>query len=116
MNDEPDDIAESKLIITRDGSHTVYSSRFGQHYHNPNGAVAESRYVFFEQTGLIEALKNKSEITILEVGFGTGLNLMLLMDYYLKLESDARINYFSVEGFPLDPKTGQEFNYDVHIN
>src|SRR5699024_12444280 len=91
---------ENRLVETRDGSHTIYSSRFDQHYHNPNGAIAESKYVFFEQTGLIDALKEKDEITILEVGFGTGLNLMLLYDYCLQTDSKSRINYFSVEGFP----------------
>ncbi|HET6528283.1 MAG TPA: MnmC family methyltransferase, partial [Balneolaceae bacterium] len=44
------------------------------------------------------------------------LNLMLLMDYYLELESDARINYVSVEGFPLDAKTALQFNYGGHLN
>ncbi|HEX6983458.1 MAG TPA: tRNA (5-methylaminomethyl-2-thiouridine)(34)-methyltransferase MnmD [Balneolaceae bacterium] len=116
MEYESDDAPESKLVITRDGSHTVYSSRFDQHYHNPNGAVAESRYVFFKQTGLIDVLKTKDEITILETGFGTGLNLMLLIDYYLELESDSHLNYISVEGFPLDSKTVQKFNYGTHLN
>lgn len=111
----PEETSESKLIITRDGSHTVYSSRFDQHYHNPNGAVAESRYVFFEQAGLIGTLKEKGEITILEVGFGTGLNLMLLADYYRNSGSKSHINYFTVEGFPLDSKTVQEFNYAKHL-
>lgn len=114
----PEKISDSelKLVLTRDGSHTVYSSRFDQHYHNPNGAVAESRYIFFEQTGLTEALKNKNEITILEVGFGTGLNLMLLLDYYMNQDSKTKINYFSVEAFPLSHKTVQGFNYADHLN
>lgn len=115
MKDESDNITKSKLVITRDGSHTVYSSRFDQHYHNPNGAVAESRYVFFEQSGLINALQANEDITILEVGFGTGLNLMLLMDYHLGLKSQSRINYFSIEGFPLRPETAAQFNFDEHL-
>ncbi len=47
-------ITGNRLVETRDGSHTVYSPQFDQHYHNPNGAVAESRYVFFKQNGLSE--------------------------------------------------------------
>jgi len=107
---------EAELIVTRDGSHTVYSSRFDQHYHNPNGAVAESRYVFFEQTGLLDALDERSQITILEIGFGTGLNLLLLLDYYLDHNSQAKINYYSIEGFPLLTGKAQNLNFGNHIN
>ena len=107
---------DNKLVETRDGSHTVYSSKFDQHYHNPNGAVAESRYVFFEQTDLLEVLQTEEEITILEIGFGTGLNLMLLLDYYLAKKASANIQYFSIEGFPLSPETVNGFNYASHIN
>ena len=87
---------DANLIVTNDGSHTVYSTRFDQHYHNPNGAIAESRYVFFKKSGLLEALTNQQRITILEVGFGTGLNLLVLLDYYLQHESTAQIDYYSI--------------------
>jgi len=108
--------SEGKLVVTRDGSHTVYSPRFDQHYHNPNGAVAESRYVFFEQTGLLGDLNEQSQINILEMGFGTGLNLLLLLDYYLEQDSQSKINYYSVEGFPLSPEKAQHLNFGNHVN
>ncbi|WP_138431807.1 tRNA (5-methylaminomethyl-2-thiouridine)(34)-methyltransferase MnmD [Fodinibius saliphilus] len=114
FDDTPE--GDNKLVVTRDGSHTVYSSQFDQHYHNPNGAIAESRYVFFHQTGLIDALDNDAEITIFEIGFGTGLNLMLLLDYYLTKDSSSLINYYSVEGFPLDLQTARNLNYHQHLN
>lgn len=114
MGDSSD--AESQLVVTRDGSHTVYSSQFDQHYHNPNGAVAESKYVFLEQTGLLDELRNRDHITILEVGFGTGLNLLLLMDHCLELDSTTQIEYYSIEGFPLNAETVQHFNYGEHLN
>lgn len=107
--------SEPKIVTTRDGSHTVYSNRFDQHYHNPNGAVAESRYVFFEQTGLPEGLKNREQGNILEVGFGTGLNLLLLLDYYLENNSRAKITYHSIEGYPLNSQIAGSFNYKEHI-
>lgn len=115
MSDNKSD-GQSKLVITRDGSHTVYSTRFDQHYHNPNGAVAESRHVFFEQTDLLDELASDNPITILEVGFGTGLNLLLLMDCCLSLSYTAQINYYSIEGFPLDSKTAGALNYAEHLD
>lgn len=105
----------NRLVETRDGSHTVYSPQFDQHYHNPNGAVAESRYVFFEQTGILSDLERTNELTILEIGFGTGLNLMLLLDYCLASKTEAAINYYSVEAFPLEPEMAANFNYGKYL-
>lgn len=112
-NDRSD--IDNRVVETRDGSPTVYSSQFDQHYHNPNGAIAESRYVFFEQTDLLDKLSTSANISIFEIGFGTGLNLMLLLDYYLSKNSQANITYFSVEGFPLKPETVNNFNYSDHL-
>lgn len=113
---DPKSEEHSKLVVTRDGSHTVYSTRFDQHFHNPNGAVAESRYVFFKQTGLPDAFTKRDQITILEIGFGTGLSLLLLMDYYLNRNSTAKIDFYSIEGFPLKSKITERFNYEKHLD
>ncbi|TYP94059.1 tRNA U34 5-methylaminomethyl-2-thiouridine-forming methyltransferase MnmC [Fodinibius salinus] len=111
-----DSKSEHRLEATRDGSHTVYSKQFDQHFHNPNGAVAESRYVFFKQNNLLDALAQHDHITILEVGFGTGLNLMLLMDYCQSQYPDTKVDYYSVEAYPLNPITAQNLNYNNHLN
>lgn len=107
---------EHRLEATRDGSHTVYSRQFDQHFHNPNGAVAESRYVFFEQNRLLDTLADTQQLTILEAGFGTGLNLMLLMDYCRNQYPNTKIDYYSVEAYPLDPGTAKNLNYKDHLN
>ncbi|PAU94144.1 hypothetical protein CK503_07990 [Aliifodinibius salipaludis] len=107
---------QSKLVATRDGSHTLYSSQFDQHYHNPNGAVAESKHVFFEQSQLLDDIQNSNPATILEVGFGTGLNLLLLMDYYLDFNSNSTVDFYSIEGFPISPQTAENLNYGQHLN
>lgn len=111
-----DSITGNRLVETRDGSHTVYSPQFDQHYHNPNGAIAESRYVFFEQNGLSKELDKADSLTVLEVGFGTGLNLMLLLDEYLNKKATANIDYYSVEAFPLSPETAAGFNFGHHLD
>lgn len=106
---------EPSIKKTEDGSHTLYSDRFSQHYHNPNGAVAESRHVFFEQSGLIEALQGNSPLIILEIGFGTGLNLLLLMDYMLQFESKMNITYHSIEAWPISPRTAASLNFRQYL-
>ena len=104
------------IKTTKDGSHTLYSHRFNQHYHNPNGAVAESKHNFFETNKLTEALTTEENINILEIGFGTGLNLLLLMDYYQKLDSKATIHFHSVEGYPVSGEQAAKFNFEAHLD
>ncbi|MDZ7716873.1 MAG: tRNA (5-methylaminomethyl-2-thiouridine)(34)-methyltransferase MnmD [Balneolaceae bacterium] len=108
--------SKPSITTTKDGSHTLYSHRFKQHYHNPNGAVAESVHNFFETNRLIEALSKEKQINILEVGFGTGLNLLLLLDYYQKLNSTASIQFHSVEAYPISGDHAAKFNFEAHID
>ena len=117
MSDKPSkEVQKPDLKTTRDGSHTLFSHRFNQHYHNPNGAVAESKHNFFETNGLYDALKTESDLTILEVGFGTGLNLLLLMDALIEFNSSARVRYYTIEAFPIDAETAADFNYSGYLS
>ena len=104
------------LKLTQDGSHTLYSTRFDQYYHNPNGAVAESKHNFFEVNGLMDTLGSKEEIAILEVGFGTGLNLLLLIDALQKLGPKTTIRYYSIEAFPIKAETAKQLNFGQHLH
>src|SRR5690554_812497 len=106
----------AKLHQSKDGSSTLYSSQFQQFYHNPNGAVTESLHVFFESPGVIDFIKNNSEISILEVGFGTGLNFILLLDLCKKLNPQIEIKFYSIEAFPVDPQTASDFNFKEHLH
>lgn len=90
---------------TKDGSTTLYSPRFEQHYHNPNGAVAESRYIFFETTGLHEEIRQQRSFNIFETGFGTGMNLLLLLETLEKEPYSGAITYLSVEAYPISEET-----------
>lgn len=113
-----DDLNTPDLKTTRDGSHTLFSHRFDQHYHNPNGAVAESKHNFFEVNGLYELLKsgNKNDLVILEVGFGTGLNLLLLLDALQNISSNLKVHYFTIEAYPISPETAASFNYGDYLS
>ena len=96
---------------TGDGSTSLYSPKYDQMYHNPHGAVSESRHVFFETNDLFKALKKKKTVNIFEVGFGTGLNLLLTLDYLRQNELRADVNFYSVEAFPIDPEITEEFEF-----
>lgn len=101
----------TKIHLCKDGSHTLYSEKFHQHYHNPNGAIAESRYIFFEIPDLIKNIKRSNSYRIFEVGFGTGLNLLLLIDYLPGLKSKTEIIFRSVEAYPLTLHQIMQLNY-----
>lgn len=99
------------VVPTKDGSSTLYSQKFDQHYHNPNGAMAESRHVFFETPGIPDFLDTNKSTNIFEVGFGSGLNLVLLLDYLHKKNLQEETNYFSIEAFPIEAEAASNFNY-----
>lgn len=95
-----------ELQETADGSHTLFIPEMDEHYHSVNGAVQESRHVFIE-AGLHR--QKKKDITVFEVGFGTGLNAYLTL---LDAENEDRsVDYFSVELYPLDPALVRTLNY-----
>lgn len=108
MSDRPDH------HITKDGSSTLYSNTFNQYYHNPNGSVTESKQVFFETSNVPAALIGRERITIFETGFGTGLNFLLLLDYYLSSGCDSKVNFYSVEAFPITADKAKEFNFSSY--
>ncbi|PWN06087.1 tRNA (5-methylaminomethyl-2-thiouridine)(34)-methyltransferase MnmD [Rhodohalobacter mucosus] len=103
------------ITLTRDGSTTLYSDRFGQHYHNPNGAVAESRHVFFETADVPGLLGKRDHLTVFETGFGSGLNLILMLDYLKESESSCLVDYVSIEAYPISPRKAVELNFGKEL-
>ncbi len=102
------------LIQTADGSNTLFNEEIGEHYHSSYGAVQESKHVFIE-AGLkygFEKFENP-EIDILEVGFGTGLNFLL--SYAHCNEINKKLNYHSIEAFPLSSATITATGYNQYV-
>lgn len=95
----------------KDGSNTIFSERFQQCFHNPNGALAESLYVFFEKSEVLEYLRAKGDIAILEIGFGTGLNAWLLGELLTTKVTDGNARFYSVERYPIDVETALACGY-----
>lgn len=100
-----------ELQQTADGSHTLFIPEMDEHYHSVNGAVQESRHVFIE-AGLHHLLKK--DITVFEIGFGTGLNAFLtLLDAE---EKNRAVNYYSIELYPLESELVRALNYGEVIS
>ncbi|MGP1500853.1 tRNA (5-methylaminomethyl-2-thiouridine)(34)-methyltransferase MnmD [Bergeyella cardium] len=87
-----------EIKITGDGSKTLFISEMNESYHSTHGALQEAVYVFIKN-GI--NLVKKEEIHILEMGFGTGLNLLVTIDNYIKNQSQNTIRYFTIEKYPV---------------
>lgn len=106
----------NRIIITRDGSPSIYSDRFNQHHHNPNGAVSENNHVFIKPSYLKEKLQSFEKLNILEIGFGTGLNLLLTASLHKETGSKTRVTYQTVEAYPIPPATARKLNYKPFVS
>ena len=98
-----------KIIITEDGSSSIYVEELNEHYHSIHGAIQESEHIFIKSGLLSEKLSSLNEISILEIGFGTGLNALLT--YFYALEIQKRINYTAIELYPVNNEELQLLNY-----
>ncbi|AHH08708.1 tRNA (5-methylaminomethyl-2-thiouridine)(34)-methyltransferase MnmD [Borrelia anserina] len=97
---------------------TIYSSRFKDIYYDPQYGIEESTYVFIKGCDLDKELATLKSATIAELGFGTGLNFIALSKYLKENNLKTKINYYSIEKFPLKKekikKISQFFSKDTH--
>jgi len=99
-----------KIISTSDGSQTVYVPELDEHYHSTFGAVRESLHIFIRY-----GYKSVSTdpLMILEFGFGTALNALLTL--YESLNDGRRVNYVSVEKYPLKDDIYKQLDYSKFL-
>jgi len=90
----------TQVVTTKDGTNTLYSDQFNQHYHSvKEGALNESL-----SKHVIPALnyhKDKKELTILDICFGIGYNSFATLYYIQTKNLDIKVNIYSPE-FDLD--------------
>ncbi|MDH6358435.1 tRNA (5-methylaminomethyl-2-thiouridine)(34)-methyltransferase MnmD [Parabacteroides sp. PF5-9] len=96
-----------EILITADGSHTLFVPQINEHYHSVNGAIQESIHVFIE-AGLHQF--SQKQIRILEIGFGTGLNAFLTFKE-AEENSTQTIEYISIERYPLPEELVDRLNF-----
>ncbi|MGE4260871.1 tRNA (5-methylaminomethyl-2-thiouridine)(34)-methyltransferase MnmD [Shewanella sp.] len=106
------------LQVTDDGSHTLFNAELNETYHSHKGAIAESRYVYIA-AGFDAVIETFTELSIFEVGFGTGLNALLTLGHFQEInqqrQSDNKppltVRYVSIEPYPLAPDLIHRLNY-----
>lgn len=82
---------------------TPVSAAFGDVYFSAEDGLAETRAVFLKGCGLPEAWAGRTQFTVAETGFGTGLNFLALWQLWRahRPHPQARLSFVSFEGFPL---------------
>lgn len=99
-----------KLITTSDGSYTLLNTTLNETYHSIHGAIRESNHVFIKHgLDFFQQQNHVSTINLLEVGFGTGLNALLTMQF--AHSHKISIRYTAVEGFPVEEVVWSQLNY-----
>jgi len=96
-----------KFIQTGDNSKTLYLPELNEHYHSTNGAYQESVHVYIK-SGL-DLFKENNQISVFEMGFGTGLNVLLAWKF--AQENKINIDLTTIELFPLPFEIWSEMGY-----
>lgn len=98
-----------EVVSTGDSSSSVYSSKFKALYHSRHGAYQESDHVFIQSGLAYFNDNNPGSISVLEIGFGTGLNALLTALY--AQQHSTQIIYTTLEAYPLSEDVLQYLNY-----
>jgi tRNA U34 5-methylaminomethyl-2-thiouridine-forming methyltransferase MnmC len=95
-----------EIILTEDGSHTIFVPELNEHYHSVHGAIQESEYIFIK-CGL--NFSKADPVRIFEIGFGTGLNAFLTS--VNAGSKNRKIFYTAIEKYPLQDSLINGLNY-----
>ena len=106
---------ERKIILTRDGSHSINVPELNVSYHSIYGAIEESMHVYIN-AGFYGSgrLQRPEPFRVFEVGFGTGLIALLTL-----IESEknkSKIHYETIEPFPISENEIKTLNYCQQLN
>jgi len=97
-----------RIFETQDGSRSLFSERFGVSYHSKYGAWQETQHVFIE-AGLRYQSIDKQQISVLDIGFGTGLNGIASLLF--AFQQNMSLEYVGLEAFPVPQETLNALDY-----
>ena len=100
-----------EIIKTLDGSTTIHIKEWDECYHSKHGAIQEAQHVFIKN-GL--SLFQNNNVSILEIGFGTGLNAFITFLESKKM--NQTIDYVGVEAYPISSEELLSMNYVEELN
>ena len=102
------------IVMTDDGSRTLYSDDDNETFHSESGALSESKLVFMQNSGVQSRLQEKTKTRVLEIGFGAGLNFFLTAS--CALNHCVELEYVAFESRVLPVELIVELGYDQIVN
>ena len=99
-----------EIIITDDGSTTIRIPDWDENYHSTHGAIQEAKHVFIKNG--LDLFQKQDSISILEIGFGTGLNAFIT---FLETVNKEKVNYVGVEAYPISSEEIAQMNYVTEL-
>lgn len=100
-----------EIIITSDGSTTIHLPDWNEQYHSKHGAIQEAEHVFIKNG--LKQFDDRTNINILEIGYGTGLNCFIT--FLEAKKSNISINYVGIEAYPVHQDEIQKLNYIAEL-
>ena len=99
-----------EIIITDDGSTTIRIPDWDENYHSTHGAIQEAKHVFIKNG--LNLFQKQDSISILEIGFGTGLNAFIT---FLETLTKDKVNYVGIEAYPISEEEIAQMNYVTEL-
>ncbi len=103
-----------QVIVTDDGSRTLYSELHDETFHSESGAAAEAKLVFVQNSLVLERLQQRQATRVLEIGYGTGLNFLFSAEAAIK--NGADLSYTGLDSKRLEPKLLERLGYDRFLD
>lgn len=109
-----------EIVQTQDGSTTIFLPEWNESYHSKHGAIQEAYHVFIkngltfvnlDRSGLVT---EGEPLSILEIGFGTGLNGFITC--LEAIHSQQKIDYVGIEAYPVVMEEALQMNYPQEIS
>lgn len=98
------------LVITDDGSSTLFLEEYEQAMHSMSGAYEESLLKHIIPSQIL--LNNDDELRVLDIGFGLGYNVLALINEFINSQKSRKLDIISLE----KDKCFSEFMMNVKFN
>lgn len=95
-----------EILQTSDGSTTIHLPDWNESYHSKHGAIQEAQHVFIKNG---YSLYIGKPISIMEIGFGTGLNAFIT--FLESQKTHHQIDYVGIEAYPVVSEEVLLMNY-----
>ncbi len=105
---------ELAVQITDDQSRTLVNAATDVAYHSASGAITETRHVYLGNSGVADRLLSGTATSVLEIGLGTGMGLLLTLD--AAFSGGTPLDYTAIENDWLGTDALSRLELDAQLN